>query len=65
MCAHVFEKIKYLKALNFTTDIWSSDVSPVSLLSLTADLLDEKNKCKHSQWTHYTFLIWHLKTLIC
>ena len=38
---HILERIEDVKALSFTTDIWSSDVSPVSLLSLTAHWLDE------------------------
>ena len=38
---HILERLKDVKALSFTTDIWSSDVSPVSLLSLTAHWLDE------------------------
>uniref|UniRef100_A0A1A7YMD4 Zinc finger, BED domain containing 4 n=1 Tax=Iconisemion striatum TaxID=60296 RepID=A0A1A7YMD4_9TELE len=37
----IFEEIKDVKAISFTTDVWSSDVSPVSLLSLTAHWLDE------------------------
>ncbi|XP_041827312.1 zinc finger BED domain-containing protein 4-like [Melanotaenia boesemani] len=38
---HIFEEIKDAKVISFTTDIWSSDVSPMSLLSLTAHWLDE------------------------
>ncbi|KAJ8353287.1 hypothetical protein SKAU_G00208540 [Synaphobranchus kaupii] len=41
VCKDITERIKDVKALSFTTDIWSSDVSPVSLLSLTAHWLDE------------------------
>jgi hypothetical protein len=41
VCKHILEMVKDVKALSFTTDIWSSDVSPVSLLSLTAHWLDE------------------------
>lgn len=38
---HILEGIKDVKAISFTTDIWSSDVSPLSLLSLTAHWMDE------------------------
>lgn len=40
VCKHVSEEIKDVKSMSFTTDIWSSDVSPVSLLSLTVHWLD-------------------------
>ena len=30
-----------ITAINFTTDIWTRDVSPMSMLSLTAQLVDE------------------------
>lgn len=36
MCKQISEQMKDVKVLSFTTDIWSSDVSPMSLLSLTA-----------------------------
>lgn len=32
--------------ISFTTDIWSSDVSPMSLLSLTAQWIDSKFKLR-------------------
>lgn len=38
---HMLEKIQHVKTLSFTTDICSSDVSPMSLLSLPSHLLDE------------------------
>ena len=41
LCKDLSDKIKEVKTLSFTTDIWSSDVSPVSLLSLTAHWLEE------------------------
>lgn len=38
-------ELKYAKMLSFTTDIWTSDVSPMSLLSLTVHWLDAN--CVH------------------
>ena len=40
-CKHILKEIKDVKSISFTTDIWSSDDSSVSLLSLTAHWLDE------------------------
>lgn len=37
---HVSRKLEKVQAISFTTDIWSSDVSPLSLLSLTAHWVD-------------------------
>ncbi|KAI7814064.1 putative zinc finger BED domain-containing protein 4-like [Triplophysa rosa] len=34
--SHVADQLKDVKSLSFTTDIWSSDVYPMTLLSLTA-----------------------------
>lgn len=34
------EKLKRVPALSFTTDIWTSDVSPMSLISLTVQWVD-------------------------
>ena len=53
---HILDKIKDVKALSFTTDIWSSDVSPVSLLSLTAHWLDE-SYVPHSAMFLYQYRI--------
>ena len=39
-CANISKEIKDLKAMSFTTDIWSSAVCPMSLLSLTVHWLD-------------------------
>lgn len=41
VCKHILKEIKYVKAISFTTDIWSSDVSLMSLQNLTAHWLDE------------------------
>ncbi|XP_065150533.1 zinc finger BED domain-containing protein 4-like [Paramisgurnus dabryanus] len=40
VCEHVSKEIKDIQAMSFTTDIWSSAVSPMSLLSLTVHWLD-------------------------
>ncbi|XP_072569011.1 zinc finger BED domain-containing protein 4-like [Paramormyrops kingsleyae] len=37
---HIAKQIKDVTAMSFTTDIWSSDVCPISLLSLTVHWLD-------------------------
>ncbi|KAL6463619.1 hypothetical protein MHYP_G00280100 [Metynnis hypsauchen] len=39
-CGHISEELKDVSAMSFTTDIWSSDVCPMSLLSLTVHWLD-------------------------
>lgn len=40
VCKHISEELKDVTSMSFTTDIWSSDVCPMSLLSLTAHWLD-------------------------
>ena len=40
MTEHVSRKLEKVQAISFTTDILSSDVSPLSLLSLTAHWVD-------------------------
>lgn len=39
---HVHNLLQEVSALSFTTDIWTSSVSPMSLLSLTAQWIDEE-----------------------
>jgi len=39
MCKCISEELKDVKVLSFTTDIWSSDVSPMSLLREHSDFL--------------------------
>lgn len=43
----ILEEIKYVKAIDVATDIWSSDVSLMSLWTFTAHWLDE-NFIRHS-----------------
>lgn len=40
--AHVQSSVADVESLSFTTDIWSSSLCPMSLLSLTAQWIDEK-----------------------
>ncbi|KAI2655629.1 Zinc finger BED domain-containing protein 4 [Labeo rohita] len=40
VCEHISKEIKDVKSMSFTTDIWSSAVCPMSLLSLTVHWLD-------------------------
>lgn len=40
VCEHMSKEIKDIKAMSFSTDIWSSALSPMSLLSLTVHWLD-------------------------
>ena len=40
VCEHISKEIKDVKAMSFTTDIWSSAVCPMSLLCLTVHWLD-------------------------
>ena len=40
MSSHVADQLKDVKSLSFTANIWSSDVCPMSLLSLTAHGMD-------------------------
>ncbi len=39
--SHVADQLKDVQSFSFTTDIWSSDVCPMSLLSLTAHWLND------------------------
>ncbi len=41
---HIHNLLQDVKALSFTTDIWSSSVSPMSLISLTAQWIDDDFK---------------------
>ena len=42
VATHIHELLaRDMAAISFTTDIWSSDVSPVSMLSLTAQWIDK------------------------
>ncbi|KAI2645091.1 Zinc finger BED domain-containing protein 4 [Labeo rohita] len=40
VCEHISKEIKDVKSMSFTTNIWSSAVCPMSLLSLTVHWLD-------------------------
>lgn len=46
MADHVHELLYNDSAISFTTDIWSSNVSPTSMLSLTAQWIDRDFKLK-------------------
>lgn len=47
--AHIHTLLaKNVTDISFTTDIWSSDVSPVSMLSLTAQWIDENFEMKRA-----------------
>lgn len=40
VCEFISKRLENAATISFTTDIWSSDVCPMSLLSLTAQWID-------------------------
>ena len=51
----VLRKLEKAEAISFSTDIWSSQVSPLSLLSLTAHWVNTETFVQESV-VHYYFL---------